>query len=136
VVCVWCETLLYSTAHTINTPDNYYGMGTICLYSTADAITRLALPVPVSRWNADRAKPYIQLLNVYKIFNLTIFSCAYITLQTTTNAKTRKVQCVFFGRLWVTLKKACFCGWVALKRINCLQHMFKMMPLCLHTCMQ
>ena len=45
-------------------------------------------------------------------------------------------QCVFFGRLWVAPKRACFCGRVALKRTGCLQQMFKMMPLCLHTCTQ
>ena len=71
-----------------------------------------------------------QLLNVYKIFNLTTFLCSYTTLQTTT----RKVQRVFFSRLWVALKAARFCGWVALKRTGCLQQMFKMMPSHLHTC--
>jgi len=53
-------------------------------------------------------------MNVYKIFNLTIFLCAYTTLQTTTR-QTGEVQRVFFGRLWVALKKARFCGRVALK---------------------
>ena len=37
------------------------------------------------------------------------------------------MQCVFFGRLWVALKRACFCGQVAVKRTSCLQQMFKMM---------
>jgi len=42
------------------------------------------------------------------------------------------MQRVFFGKLWVT-EKACFWGRVALKRISCLQQMFKMMPSRMHT---
>ena len=42
------------------------------------------------------------------------------------------MQCVFFSRLWVVLKRSCFCGRVVLKRTSCLQQMFKMMPFCLH----
>jgi len=55
---------------------------------------------------------YIQLLNVYKIFTLPILLCAYTTLQTTSR-ETRKVQRVFFGWLWVALKRTCFViGWL------------------------
>ena len=76
----------------------------------------------------------IQLLNVYKVINLAtgcIFLCAYTTLQTYRMLNTYKVQRVFFSRLrrWVALKRACFCNRMALKRTDCLQQTFKMMPL-------
>jgi len=34
------------------------------------------------------------------------------------NNWTQSVTRVFFGRLWVALKRACFCGRVALKRTD------------------
>ena len=36
----------------------------------------------------------------------------------------------------MALKRACFCGRVAMKRTGCLQQMFKMMPLRIHACTQ
>ena len=71
-------------------------------------------------------------MNVYKIFNLTILTL-HCKLP---HAKQVKCNAFFSVRLWVALKKACFCGRVALKITVFLQQMFKMMPLRLHACTQ